>query len=233
VPLVVRTWNVFHGNTSPPRRRAFLREMVQLVTEDRPDIVCLQEVPVWALKQLAGWSEMQAIGVVAARPRLGSAELGRRLTELHHGLFRSAFTGQANAMLLAQNLRVGYERTLVVSRTGERRVCQSVRIDDFGVVGNFHVTGGAPADEQFRLVAEFVEAQDDRVILAGDANVRPGQGRTYSWLRGLGFAEPANGIDQILVRGLPSTAPAPWPEDRRRIDGLLVSDHAPVELTVG
>ena len=37
--------------------------MVELVTEDRPDIVCLQEVPVWALKRLAGWSGMQAIGV--------------------------------------------------------------------------------------------------------------------------------------------------------------------------
>src|SRR5882724_9211424 len=97
--VLVRTWNLFHGNAVPPERRAFLRQMVELVSADRPDVVCLQEVPVWALKQLGGWSGMTAVGAVAARPRLGSAELGRWITELHHGLFRSAFTGQANAIL--------------------------------------------------------------------------------------------------------------------------------------
>jgi hypothetical protein len=35
------------------------------------------------------------------------------------------------------------------------------------------------------------------------------------------------------VRGLPSTEPLVWPEDRRRVDGRLMSDHAPVEVTVG
>jgi endonuclease/exonuclease/phosphatase family metal-dependent hydrolase len=43
----------------------------------------------------------------------------------------------------------------------------------------------------------------------------------------------ADSIDQILVRGLPSTSPVRWPDDRRRVDGRLLSDHAPVELTVG
>src|SRR5438105_1106403 len=37
--LLVRTWNVFHGNTSPPRRRAFLDEMVRLASRDRPDVL--------------------------------------------------------------------------------------------------------------------------------------------------------------------------------------------------
>jgi len=73
VPLVVRTWNLFHGNAVPPGRRAYLEEMVRLVTGDDPDVVCLQEVPVWALRRLEGWSDMAAFGAVAARPRLGSA----------------------------------------------------------------------------------------------------------------------------------------------------------------
>jgi endonuclease/exonuclease/phosphatase family metal-dependent hydrolase len=233
VPLLVRTWNVFHGNASPPRRRGYLRDMIELVTADRPGVVALQEVPLWALRHLESWSGMQSIGVIAARPRLGSAELGRWITELHHGLFRSAFTGQGNALLVAQGLRVHDERTLTVSTGGERRVCQSVRVDDIAVFGNFHVTGGAPADEQFLRVAEFVEAQDERVVLAGDANLRPPKGRTYARLREWGFSEPATGIDQILVRGLPATAPVAWPEERRRVARTLLSDHAPVELTVG
>ena len=126
--LLVRTWNLFHGNATPPERRGFLEEMVRLVASDGPDVVCLQEVPVWALRGLEGWSGMTAFGAVAARPRAWSAELGRLVTELDHGLLRSALTGQANAILLSRSLHARDERALVVSRGGERRVCQAVRI---------------------------------------------------------------------------------------------------------
>jgi endonuclease/exonuclease/phosphatase family metal-dependent hydrolase len=71
------------------------------------------------------------------------------------------------------------------------------------------------------------------VILCGDANVAPGEGRTYDELRSRGFSEPAPGIDQIVVRGAPSTPPAVWPEERRRTGARLLSDHAPVELHIG
>jgi hypothetical protein len=84
VPILVRSWNLFHGNAKPPERRAFLEEMVRLASEDRPDVLCLQEVPIWALARLAGWSGMQAFGDVAAPARFGpfpgSVALGRRLT---------------------------------------------------------------------------------------------------------------------------------------------------------
>jgi endonuclease/exonuclease/phosphatase family metal-dependent hydrolase len=230
--MLVRTWNLFHGNVSPPERRAFLKEMVELVSADAPDVVFLQEVPVWALRYLERWSGMQSIGAVAARPLLGSAALGRWITELHHGLFRSAVTGQANAILVARAHTVGDGRSQQVSRSGERRVVQGVRVDGTTVV-NFHLTGGAPADEQFRRVVDFA---DDRgpVILGGDANMRPGQGSTYDVLRQRGYSDPLPGsIDQILVRGLPSTPPVAWPEERRRLGTRVLSDHAPVELRAG
>jgi endonuclease/exonuclease/phosphatase family metal-dependent hydrolase len=70
MPLTIRTWNLFHGNTDPPGRRAYLRQMIELVTRDRPDVVCLQEVPVWSLARLSAWSGMHAVGAVARRPRL-------------------------------------------------------------------------------------------------------------------------------------------------------------------
>jgi endonuclease/exonuclease/phosphatase family metal-dependent hydrolase len=234
--VLVRTWNLFHGNAVPPERRAFLREMVELVTADRPDVVCLQEVPVWALEKLGRWSGMTAIGAVAARPRLGSTELGRWITELHHGLFRSAFTGQANAILLEPGLEITEQRVEVISRRGEgeRRVCQAVRVAELGVVGNFHATGGPYTDDQFLRAAEFVRALDERVILCGDANIAPqDRGRTYDLLREWGFSVPVVGIDQILVRGLPVSSASVWPEERRRLGDRLLSDHAPVELRVG
>jgi endonuclease/exonuclease/phosphatase family metal-dependent hydrolase len=230
--LLVRTWNLFHGNTVPTRRRAYLEEMVRLVTADAPAAVCLQEVPLWALRRLEAWSGMSVLGVAAARPRLGSREVGRIVTRLHHGRLRSAFTGQANAILVDRSLRIADERTLTVSTGGERRVCHSLRVDGRFVLCNFHVTGGVPADEQFLRVIEFAHAQGRRVVLAGDANLFPPSGRGYARLRELGFSEPAPGIDQIVVRGLATTVPVVWAEDRRRAAAGLLSDHAPVELTV-
>ena len=48
-----------------------------------------------------------------------------------------------------------------------------------------------------------------------------------------GFTEPIDGIDQILARGLAvEQGPAAWPEERRRVDGAVLSDHAPVEAVI-
>jgi len=237
VALLVRTWNLFHGNAVPPERRAFLEEMVRLATADEPDILCLQEVPVWALARLGAWSGMTSIGAVAARPRLLSARLGKLITDLDHGRLRSALTGQANAVLLAAELKVECQRTWTISRPGEgeRRVVQVVQVAGVGTIVNLHVTSGL-ADRQCLRTATYVEevvAGDEPVIFCGDTNVKPGEGGTYDALRRAGFSEPAPSIDQILVRGLPSTAPFVWPDDRRRIGGRLLSDHAPVELHVG
>jgi endonuclease/exonuclease/phosphatase family metal-dependent hydrolase len=222
VALLVRTWNVFHGNAVPPERRAYLRQMVELVTADDPDVVCLQEVPIWATGRLESWSGMRAFSATGARPLLRNAELGRLVTELNHGILRSAVTGEAVATLVAPRHAVVGERR---DPLGPNRVLLGLKLEDGPLVGNFHVTGGAIADEQFRRVVQL--ADGDSVVLAGDANLRP----PYELE---GFSEPlAGSIDQILVRGLPSTAPVAWSTERRRVDGKLLSDHAPVEATVG
>jgi endonuclease/exonuclease/phosphatase family metal-dependent hydrolase len=216
--VLVRTWNLFHGNSSPPQRRGFLREMVQLVTADSPDVVCLQEIPVWAVRLLEHWSEMQRVSAVARRPRV---PLGRWPTELNHGLFRSALTGEADAILAARRYRLSDARSAVVSELGLRRIVHGVRLDQGIFVANAHIT----ADHaQLRRVAEFV-IDEPRVIVAGDFNL-PGEGLP-------GFSTPLpDSIDQILVRGLPADAAAVWPEHRRLHKRRLLSDHAPVELHV-
>ena len=217
--MLVRTWNLFHGNTKPPQRRAFLREMVQLVTADEPDVVCLQEIPLWAMSLLEHWSSMHRVSAVARRPRI---PFGRWPTELHHGLFRSAFTGEGDAILAAKRYRLSDARHEVVSDAGAfRRIVHGVRLDDGIFVANAHTSGD---HAQLRRVFEFVE-DEPRVIVAGDFNL-PGEGLP-------GFSTPLPGsIDQILVRGLPAQSPQRWPEDRRRYRRHLLSDHAPVELTV-
>jgi endonuclease/exonuclease/phosphatase family metal-dependent hydrolase len=170
--VLVRTWNLFHGNTKPPQRRAFLEEMVQLAVADEPAVVCLQEIPAWALPLLDDWSGYAAAGDVAARPVVGpvpiTAELGRRLTEVNHGVFRSAFSGQGNAILVSPRLRIAEHRVLVlnprrfrsvqarqlrlnwVARAAwakERRVCQVLRVADGErtfLLSNLHATSYPP-----------------------------------------------------------------------------------------
>ena len=203
--------------------------MVSLVARGA-DLVALQEVPIWALARLDAWSAMTSVGAVARPPRLGRP--GLLLTRIAPDVFRSAFAGQANALLLASSLRpVGTQRIVELHPRSlrERRVCQLLRIAHGArtvLVANLHATAHAPgiARSELGLVAELVSGEEPAIV-CGDFNAR----RT-----GIpGFSHPIEGIDQVLVRGLElERAPAPWEEERRRFRGRLLSDHAPVEAVV-
>jgi endonuclease/exonuclease/phosphatase family metal-dependent hydrolase len=238
--VLIRTWNLFHGNTVPPGRVNLLEEAVRLAASGEPDAVCLQEIPVWALEYLDDWSGMIALGTTAARPLLGR-ELARRLTALNPGLLRSAVTGQANAILVAPQLRVLESHSIALnSRTfRQRRVAHAVRLalpdGRTLTVGNLHATnaGETLANAELLRAAVFFEATaapGDVAVLAGDFNLR--RGRALDELAAWGFSRPGPGIDHVLVRGAEAAPAAVWPAERRRIGGLLVSDHAPVEVTV-
>jgi endonuclease/exonuclease/phosphatase family metal-dependent hydrolase len=264
VSLLVRTWNVFHGNANPPERRGFLEEMVRLASADGPDVLCLQELPVWALSRLDDWSGMRSFGAVAARPLLGSAELGRVITELHHGLLRSALTGQANAILLGPALRqlatdsivlnppsfrraharaLGLDKRLRLAWAKERRVSHAVRAsaeERTLTIANLHdssVPDWRVPDAELLRAAVFADSfaePGDVLVLAGDFNVIREHSKTLELLTGpeWGFSRPISGIDQILVRRAPAGNAKRWPDERRRVDGRLLSDHAPVEVTI-
>ena len=140
--LVVRTWNVFHGNADPPRQAGYLRRMIELVTGDGPDVVCLQEVPVWALPRIDDWSGMRRFDAVT-RPPLWPGPVSKWVTRAHQGFFRSGLAGQANAILVAPRhaaTDLGHER---ISEHGrERRLVHAVRIaGSSGVtVANLHAS---------------------------------------------------------------------------------------------
>jgi endonuclease/exonuclease/phosphatase family metal-dependent hydrolase len=228
LPLLVRTWNVFHGNTFPPGRHAFLQEMMELVAHDEPGVVCLQELPLWALDRLQEWSGMRVFPAVARRPRVPS-RLGTFLTRLNHGFFRSAFVGQANAILVTPALEAENLGLRQISEPGqEPRVVQAVRVDGRLVVANLHAsTTTAAALVEIDRALAFAEAQaepGDAVILAGDFNL--------SEFHLEGYTEPAGGIDHVLVRGAPVTPASVWPPEQRELSGRLLSDHAPVEVVI-
>jgi endonuclease/exonuclease/phosphatase family metal-dependent hydrolase len=249
VSLLARTWNLFHGRTSPPADTLHLEQMVRTVVEDDPDVVAFQEIPVWALPRLDGWSGMTAVSAVAMPPLGGP--LARNLTERNPRRFRSLLTGQANALLLSRRLEmVGRPRAIRLNpgpfRSGEararrlslrqrldwawnRRLCQAVHVqtgEQVIVVANLHATKdhSLAAAEADRLAGLW--PPEAPTILCGDFNAR---GHVLP-----GFSEPLDGIDQILLRGLEfERPPARWPVERRRTeDGALLSDHAPVEAVV-
>jgi len=259
--VLVRSWNLFHGNALPPQRRSFLDEMIKLATADDPDVLCVQEVPAWALGRFT-------VGDIAARPTVGpipsSASLGRRLTSLHNGMLRSAFSGQGNAIAVAPRLRVlAHERLELNPRSfrarearrlglgligrnawaKERRVVQTVRLGaDDGrtyLVANAHCTSLPDrriAQAELLRAATFATSKalpDDIVVVAGDFNLTAAA-TVMRELTGSewGFSEAGPGIDHVLVRGAETSSPRRWPTERRRVDGHLLSDHAPVEVDI-
>ena len=255
--MLVRSWNVFHGRTDPPGRRAYLEQAIELATRDDPDVLCLQELPQWSLERLEEWTGM---GVSSARTRHRLGSLGRRPTDIHHGRFRSSLTGQANAVLVARRHAVADHRTLVLNGrlfaarearrlglgvrvvlawTSERRVAQALRITTGSgssiVLVHLHLThlrDRRLAEAELRQAVSFGEelvAEDEPLVVAGDLNLTEAS-PAMAELTAAGFSPAGPLIDHVLVRGAPSTPLSVWPVERRTVDGRVLSDHPPVEL---
>jgi endonuclease/exonuclease/phosphatase family metal-dependent hydrolase len=229
--LLVRSWNLFHGNTVPPTRRSRLREMIELAVTDSPGVLCLQEVPVWAVPRLAEWSGLYAIPAIARRG-LRPAALAGWITRFDNGLLRSAIAGQANAILVAREHETADLGHVQISERGvERRICQVARVEGI-IVANLHASSidGRPelAEAELdraRAFAEGLATGGEPVVIAGDFNL------VEHALDG--YSSPGSGIDHVLVRGVASTPLEVWPAGRRVQNGQVLSDHAPVELRVG
>jgi endonuclease/exonuclease/phosphatase family metal-dependent hydrolase len=150
---------------------------------------------------------------------------------LNDRAFRRA---QARWLGLAPIARLGWAR--------EPRTCLAarVRLSDGrrAVIGNVHATSFRAderlADAELLRAAVFLDAlaaPSDVCVLAGDLNVRTSRSWTLRELRTeeWGFEGEAPGVDHMLVRGAAATPTRYWPTERRRFDGVLLSDHAPVE----
>jgi endonuclease/exonuclease/phosphatase family metal-dependent hydrolase len=256
--VLVRTWNLFHGNTFPPGRKRYVEEMVRLITAGEPDAVCLQEVPPWSLGRLGEWSGMRVFGKVAARPMIGpipaTAELGRHVTDLNPGLFRGGFEGQANAILVRRPIvsrhvltlnplrfrlrtsrRLGLPLVRLLAWGKERRQAIAVHLEGGVLVANLHATNSKDVripEAEVERAAQWAGAlAGDRLcVLAGDLNVDTHRSEVFGRLAHFSAAGP--GVDHVVVRGAAVSAYDRWGRERRSLGGLLLSDHAPVEVRI-
>jgi endonuclease/exonuclease/phosphatase family metal-dependent hydrolase len=202
--VLIRSWNVYHGRSHPPGRRGYVEASVRLASADQPDVLCLQELPLWSTPLLGCWSSMQPFPARTRRALLG-ARTGRVLTATHYGLLRSAFTGQANAILAAAGRAAQDIGAIRISaRSHHPRACQAVRVDDRIVVANIHASGPVAQKEVDRALAwlDSLARPGEPVVLAGDFNAS---------LELAGFSAPHGGIDDILVRGVEASPLHVWP----------------------
>ncbi len=261
--LLIRTWNIAHGRDVPPDRqhshvhRKLLREMAALAVEGSPDLILLQEVPVWAgslLREATGMGVTLAPAYGAHVPFLHvplplavGAAVGRALPDL----VRTQVEGQANAVLYGPELLLVSARRVQINRQqrfrGEPRIAQLVRLRHRRAgrelaLANLHA-GTSDNQQQLERAGWVLEqfARGAPMVLAGDLNATarsPGMRslRARGW-----FEEPERlgmRIDHILVRGMQEeTPPTPWPPERRdlAIEGRLpvrLSDHDPIDSVV-
>jgi endonuclease/exonuclease/phosphatase family metal-dependent hydrolase len=141
--------------------------------------------------------------------------------------------------------RLGLDLVARLAWAKERRICQAVRLllpdGRRALVANFHASSMAwderVPDAEVMRAARFAHSLSDPgeiVVLAGDYNVTPRRSPTIRALTGpeWGFSPPGPGIDHVLVRGAEASEHHAWPSHRRRVDGRVLSDHAPVEITL-
>ena len=237
-------------------RRKLLDEMAGLMVQDAPDLVLLQEVPVWAgplLRELTGMGVTLAPAygahvpfVHVPLPLAVGAAVGRALPDL----VRTQFEGQANAVLYGAGLLLVSARRAQVNERrrlrGEPRIAQLVRLRHRAagrefVVANVHLD---PGDNREQVERARLPARTLRPRRADD----PGRRRECAGqLAGRARARAA-GLDRGLVPTcphrphlrprLPDGRPAhALGLDAReiRLEGALpvrLSDHDPVDAVI-
>src|SRR5262245_33409989 len=228
--MLVRSWNLHLGKTAPDGKGGHLREMVELAVAGDPAIVCLQEVPAWALGSVGQWAGMKAVTVRAMRSKLGPLALPG-------GLGRTLGSpGKGNAILLPGDAALRQEKQITLNtnpfceeqagRLGltlkdarwwerERRVCHIAKIELPNrhrlLIANLHATSLTTdrrlAEAELLRAVKFVDRQaetEETVILAGDFNLELSVSPTIQELTTRmdeRYSPAGPGTNHILVRG--------------------------------
>jgi endonuclease/exonuclease/phosphatase family metal-dependent hydrolase len=217
-PVLVLTWNLFHGRAVPEQRRELLPEFAAALAGWDWDVALLQEVPPW-------WPPALAAATGATwRSALTSRNLGlpvRRAVARRRPDLLKSNGGGANAILVRGAITAHHLRTL--RRRPERRVVHAVRLGDGTWVGNVHaqVRPHALTRADLALAGATLLAWAGPLgpaVLGGDLNVPdPAHGLPPE----LVVAPGPRGVDHVAARGLAGSA-----RKLERAGGL--SDHDPV-----
>ena len=204
---------------------------MEVLRREQWDIALLQEAPPrW-------FGRLEAEGAIALTSRnLGSAVRGR-IADWKPDLIKSN-EGGSNQTLVRPPWRITETRQLTLARFPERRRLLLTRVEHPEgatlAVANLHASANRPkaAARELLRAAEWC-GSDQHLIFGGDLNLRSAEDpATFAELerrRGLASPTAPDAIDHLLCRGLEILEPprqlAP---QRRDVDHLRLSDHAPV-----
>jgi len=208
--MLVLSWNLFHGRSSPPAGRPLAVEFAATLAGWDWDVALLQEVPPWWPPALARACGARWDAVRTARKE--GLALRRAIASRNPDLL-GASGGGSNAILARGP--VLERRAVRLTWWPERRWAHGVRTPQ-GWVVNLHVT----TDPKWRTRSDVARAvcawPEHPLVLGGDFNLvrAPAFGLVHA---------AGNHVDHVLVRG--------WrPAGKELLDAGALSDHAPLRV---
>jgi endonuclease/exonuclease/phosphatase family metal-dependent hydrolase len=233
------------------------KEFVEKIAAAGWSVCLLQETPpAWSSK-LARRCGAEAFRVLTSRNQL--ACITRPIAGWRPDLL-GAWEGGSNVVLVRPPWRVatGSTRSLLLSSVAERGLAERRRMmlarlrSDSGeeiCVANLHASAHDRAHAE-REVTRAAKAAAEwssgaPLVFGGDFNLRPVSSKVFGELErnlGLTGSTDSKSIDHLLIRGLEVIRPtARWPDARRELEvtwrggerRIRLSDHAPIEATVG
>ena len=260
--MLIRSWNLYHGCTHPTGRRSYLQEIVDLAVADRPDVVLLQEVPAWALPYLGPWTGMHAVADVAQPPRAGPVPIptearssadgaragappvglrgaGERDPPRRRPATRRARPPRAQpAGLPARAGAPARARPRRPPRVGEGAADLPSRPRRAGGRGAARRREPARDELAGRCARAGCRARA-RGCVGGRLRPRWGDGRPGRRLQRRRGRRPPRRVLEPGAGHRPPRRPGcgpgalrVWPDERRLRNGMLLSDHAPIELEI-
>ena len=210
--MLLVTWNLFHGRSSPPAGRPLAAEFAAALAGWEWDVALLQEVPPWWPAPLARASGAE--WAAQRTSRNGLLALRRAIASRNPDLL-GANGGGANAILVRGPV-LG-RRSVRLTWWPERRWAHGV-LTAHGWVVNLHAT----TDPKWRTRSDIARAvtgwPEHPLVLGGDLNTArpPAYGLEHA---------AGTGLDQVLVRGWRASAV-------EELDAGTLSDHLPLRVTL-
>ena len=217
--MLLVTWNLFHGRSSPPAGRPLAAEFAAALAGWEWDVALLQEVPHWWPAPLAAASGAEPHRRLTSRN--WAPPLQRAVSSRNPDLLKSWDGGCIAILVRGGGASDHHGRRLRL--LPERRRVHGVRLADGTWVVNLHAhhkpQPRAQADCERAIAAAREWAAGAPLVFGGDVNLKRPAFDGLVHVAG-------NYVDHLFTDGRPAAGPG------EVLDRGTLSDHAPVAVTL-
>jgi endonuclease/exonuclease/phosphatase family metal-dependent hydrolase len=218
-PILVLSWNLFHGRAEPAAGRPLLPEFSAALADWSWDVALLQEVPPWWPARLGAAAGADARMALTGRNWCPGV---RRAIASRNPDLLTANGGGCNAILVRAGGIVEH-RTRELTKRPERRVMHGIALAGAGWVVNLHASTHPPERRRADLLGAAATALDwaagGPLVFGGDLN------STRPAMPGLRHVA-GHHVDHVLTEGRPATS------EPEVLDAGALSDHKPLRVAV-